>query len=75
MPPITPEKVVLAALPAVSAPLPRFTLPAPASAPMVLAKLFRSSTPPLATVKAEPATSTLAAPARQVPPEMVVAPL
>src|SRR5262245_34368405 len=76
-----PEKVVLVlSPPVVNVPEPSVTDPAPASEPIVCARLLRSSVAPAATVKALADENALAAPARSVPaltsvlPEYVLEP-
>ena len=50
---MAPEKLAVLEFPAMSVPLPRVTLPAPASEPMVSLKLFRLKTAPLLTTSGE----------------------
>ncbi len=76
VPLMTPEKLVeVLSPPVVSVPLPRVTLPAPASEPIVPLRLFRSKIAPLATLTAEADDTPPAAPRRSVPVLMVVAPV
>ncbi len=78
VPLMAPEKVVEVLSPPVfKVPLPSSTLPAPASEPMVLLKLFRSYVAPLATLtlSAELEGTPSALPSLKVPALMVVAPL
>ncbi len=61
--------------PAVRMPVPSVTVPAPASEPIVSAKLFRLKVAPPATVRALVSAMRFAAPKVSVPALMVVAPV
>ena len=75
VPDITPEKVVLFAPPAVNAPAPSITLPAPEKSPTVWVWPLRSNTPPRLTVRAPVGARLPPGPSCSVPALMMVPPV